>query len=60
MRVRELIELLQDCNPEAGVHVSVNERIGDYTWGESDKDVIGILPWPEPKEAANHIELVVE
>lgn len=60
MLVHELIDLLQGCNQMAKVHVSINERIGDYTWAESDKAVVGILPWPEPKEAANHIELIIK
>lgn len=57
MKVRELIELLSKCNPEARVTVSINHKIGDYTWDTDHMEINDFLSWPEGKETASNIEL---
>ena len=59
MTVKELIELLQEYNPEAIVFVSVNQQIGDYTWEEEHQSIVGCLAWPfEDKPNASNVEIV--
>ena len=58
MTVKELIALLQTCNPDATVVTHVDVKFGDYTWDTEHREVTGVLPWPEPKEEATTIELI--
>ena len=58
MTVSKLIELLLGCNPNSRVVVAQDVQIGDYTWGEEHVGVSGVLPWPEPKETAEKIEII--
>ena len=32
MTAQELVEILQDCNPDATVYFMENRQIGDETW----------------------------
>ena len=60
MTVKQLIELLKDCNPDAVVVVHVDTQIGDYTWDTEAHPVQGIMAWPLPKETASSIEINYE
>ena len=60
MNVKTLIELLIACSPEAEVFVMQSEHIGDYTWADMEHSVTGILPWPEPAETTERVELVID
>jgi hypothetical protein len=58
VKVSELIELLRTCNPNARVVLAKDAQIGDYTWDTEHVGVSDVLPWPEPKETADKIEIV--
>ena len=57
MKIYELIQLLQECNQEATVIVLTKKQYSPYTWDDETVDASGILPWPEPKETADQIEI---
>ena len=59
MKVHELIAALQECNQMAEVVVKVGWQVSDYTWAEEHEDVTDIMPWPEPKQTAEKIELLL-
>jgi hypothetical protein len=58
MKVKQLINELQKCNPEADCVISVDIAYSEYTTGEDQKDVTGIVTWPtRNKREATMVEI---
>lgn len=46
MTVRELIDKLQECNPDAKVVRSEHVRYSEYTEGTEEVDITDFITWP--------------
>lgn len=58
MKVKQLIKELQKYNPEANCVISVDVAYSEYTTGEDQKDVTGVIAWPtENKKKATMVEI---
>ena len=58
MKVKQLIKLLKECNPDADCVISVDIAYSEYTTGEDQRDVTGVVTWPsEDKKNATTVEI---
>lgn len=60
MKVRELVERLCCCNPDAEVVVQKHVEYSEDSAGDEVFLVTDLLPWPEPMVSCEKIELVAE